>query len=166
MLNRAKQKYLKVKFTLAAAENLPYPSNYFDVVFCFNSFYHFNNQIKVLKEINRILKKDGRAYIEFYNGYHPFVILRRTLNIATTIPFYSSFPFKLRQLCKKLNLKPKIEIMSFIECSSSVKQFLPFFLFNYLQHIENIKLPTFLFFRGMLICKKNKELDNQEVPIQ
>lgn len=155
MLARAKSKCTNVKFTLASAENLPYTSDYFDVVFCFNSFYHFNNQIKVLKEINRILKKDGRAYIEFYNAYHPFVILRQSLNLLTTINSRGSFVSKLRNMCNKLNLESKIEIMSFIEPSSSVKKFLPSFIFNIIKKLENIKLPRFLFFRAMLICKKN-----------
>lgn len=160
MLNRAKIKCPNVKFAIASAENLPYPSNYFDVVFCFNSFYHFNNQRKALKEISRVLKKEGRAYIEFYNKIHPFVIIRQFLNFITTINSRGSHVGNLRKSCNGFSLDSKIEIMSFIEPSSSVKKFLPSFMFNIIKRLENIKLPHFLFFRGMLICKKkiNREL--------
>lgn len=156
MLNHAKKKHTKVKFTLAAAENLPYPQNYFDVVFCFNSFYHFHNQRKALKEISRVLKKDGRAYIEFYNLFHPFVLIRRSLNFIASIDSRGSSVYSLKKLCRKIGFKPKFEVMSYVECSSSVKKFMPSFLFNLLKRFEKITLPKPLFFRGMLICKKGK----------
>jgi len=158
MITHAKKENKYVKFKIASAERLPYPDNCFDVIFCFNSFYHFENQKNALREISRVLKPDGVAYIEFYNGFHPFVILRRMLNIIISINSYGSF--KLIAFCKKLSLTSQIEIMSFIECSSSVKKFLPSFLFNLLKQIENIKIPKLLFFRGMLICKKYEKQES------
>ena len=40
-------------------EYLPFPNNYFDVVFCSNALDHVSNPKKTVKEILRVLKKDG-----------------------------------------------------------------------------------------------------------
>ncbi len=42
---------------------LPFPDNFADVVFLFNVIYILENPLEVLKEINRILKPDGRLFL-------------------------------------------------------------------------------------------------------
>jgi decaprenylphospho-beta-D-ribofuranose 2-oxidase len=40
-------------------ENIPYPDNYFDAVFSSNAFLHFDNPVKALKEMERVLCPGG-----------------------------------------------------------------------------------------------------------
>ena len=154
MINRAKNKYKNVKFAIASADRLPYPNKHFDVVFCLNSFYHFNNQKKALKEISRVLKKGGVAYIEIFNIFHPFVLLAQPTRIFRSITLKANRAGGIIKYCKTLKMQSHVEIMSFVENSSTVQQFLPPFLSKHLKKLERIKFPKLFFFRGMLICKK------------
>lgn len=54
-----------VKFTLAGGEYIPEDNETFDVVFMFKSLHHvpLESMDDTLKEIHRVLKKDGFAYI-------------------------------------------------------------------------------------------------------
>ncbi|MCP3666755.1 MAG: class I SAM-dependent methyltransferase [Gammaproteobacteria bacterium] len=54
-----------VSFKLAGCENIPAPDDTFDTVFMFKSLHHVPGQLlgKALKEIERVLKQDGLAYI-------------------------------------------------------------------------------------------------------
>lgn len=45
------------------AENLPFENGTFDIVFCIFSFRDFMNRENGLKEINRVLKKNGRICV-------------------------------------------------------------------------------------------------------
>lgn len=61
MLNVAREKLgNKVKLIEGDSEYLPYGDNYFDVVMCTESFHHYPNPLKVLKEIYRVLKPKGK----------------------------------------------------------------------------------------------------------
>ena len=51
------------KFLIANAENLPFSSEYFDSVLCTNSFHHYPDPDRVLREIFRVLKTGGRIHI-------------------------------------------------------------------------------------------------------
>jgi len=46
-------------FLIADAEQLPYKSKSFDRIACSSSLEHFGNDIKALKEMNRVLKPNG-----------------------------------------------------------------------------------------------------------
>lgn len=53
-------KYPKdMKIVKADCEKLPYNNNYFDIIFCSNSFDHFDNLEQSSKEIYRVLKSKG-----------------------------------------------------------------------------------------------------------
>lgn len=70
MLLEAKRKY-KDKNTIlicAPAEKLPFLPETFDYVIAFASFPHFENQIKAVGEISRVLKKGGRLFIAHLLG--------------------------------------------------------------------------------------------------
>ena len=45
------------------AENIPFPDNYFDAIFSSNVFLHFDNPVKALKEMERILCPGGSLII-------------------------------------------------------------------------------------------------------
>jgi len=49
------------------AENLPYPDNYFDVVFSWGVIHHTPNTIKALEEIIRVARIGGDIKIMVYN---------------------------------------------------------------------------------------------------
>jgi ubiquinone/menaquinone biosynthesis C-methylase UbiE len=61
MIVRAQQTLKeKVELVVGDAEALPWPQDTFDTVCCTFSFHHYPNPQKVLTEMNRVLKSDGR----------------------------------------------------------------------------------------------------------
>ena len=66
----AKKRYPNLKFLLAEAKNLPFPENYFDKVYAIALFHHLPSKeyrIQVLKEIKRVLKKEGLLILTVWN---------------------------------------------------------------------------------------------------
>ena len=61
--NHKKTKYTikdnKLKFIVGDSNNLPFPDEYFDLIFCLNSFHHYLDQKKTIGEIIRVLKTGG-----------------------------------------------------------------------------------------------------------
>ncbi len=55
----AERERIACEFEVGDAEDLPYPDKYFDKVVCSSSLEHFNDDIKALREMNRVLKSDG-----------------------------------------------------------------------------------------------------------
>ncbi len=77
MLNKAKEKFAdRFVYVKANAHNMPFENEKFDGVVCFNTFPHFVNKLKALKEVYRVLKKDGYFIIahsknrEEINSHH------------------------------------------------------------------------------------------------
>jgi ubiquinone/menaquinone biosynthesis C-methylase UbiE len=64
MLEIAKQKLPEsVELKVGSADNLPFPSNYFDVVVSTSAFHFFRDPSQVLQEAKRVLKPNGRLVI-------------------------------------------------------------------------------------------------------
>ena len=57
------QKESRVIFELASVEDLPYKDRFFDQIVCFGAFPHFEDKIKALEEMNRVLKSQGTLII-------------------------------------------------------------------------------------------------------
>ena len=58
----AKENYLKINYERGTGENLPFPNDSFDVVFCCDVLEHVYDVPKVISEISRVLKSEiGRA---------------------------------------------------------------------------------------------------------
>lgn len=64
----AKKKYPHIKFIKADAHNLPFKSNFFDLVICYETIEHVDKPEQVLIEIRKVLSKKGVAIITMDSG--------------------------------------------------------------------------------------------------
>lgn len=64
----ARKKYPHIHFLVADAHKLPFKDDFFDLVACYETIEHVIDPVKVLKEIRRVLKKNGEAIIEMDSG--------------------------------------------------------------------------------------------------
>lgn len=65
--NRFKLNNQTSELTIGDAEKLPYPNDFFDFVYSFGVIHHSPSTEAVIKEIHRVLKKDGRCWITVYH---------------------------------------------------------------------------------------------------
>ncbi len=56
----------RVSFEKGDAENIPFDSYSFDMVICLSTLHLVNNPVKMLDEIQRVLRTGGRFYIRDY----------------------------------------------------------------------------------------------------
>ena len=52
-------------------ENLPFDSASFDIVFSWSAFEHISEPGTVLRQMNRVLRDDGFAFVQVYPGIRP-----------------------------------------------------------------------------------------------
>lgn len=72
MMSKARKKLegRKANFTLAdAGKDLPFPSNIFDYVICVRVLKYIKNWRNTIKDVSRVLKKDGIFVLEISNSY-------------------------------------------------------------------------------------------------
>ncbi len=82
-----------VRFLVADVYQLPFPERSFDVVVCKDSLHHFDNLRKALKEMLRVLKKDGFLYLQDLRRDLPKYLLERSVppdTILKKLQFYST----------------------------------------------------------------------------
>ena len=74
ILRIAKKKHKEISFVVASAEFLPFKSDIFDLVTCFDVLEHVLNKKRVLSEIYRVAKKDCEVFITTPNSnYTPIL---------------------------------------------------------------------------------------------
>lgn len=62
----------RIHFDVGDAENLKFPDNFFDAVFCLGVLRYLDSWENGLKEIYRVLKQDGVIIVTFYSRYSLF----------------------------------------------------------------------------------------------
>jgi ubiquinone/menaquinone biosynthesis C-methylase UbiE len=72
LLEIAKQKDSTNTYLLADAASLPFPDNSFDLVTSFDNLEHIQEYDKVLQEIIRVLKPDGKLLMNTINKHNRF----------------------------------------------------------------------------------------------
>jgi ubiquinone/menaquinone biosynthesis C-methylase UbiE len=65
--NKNKKNLTNLKFKIMDGNNLEFEDNSVDYIISTFTLHHWRNPLKVLAEIHRVLKTDGRAWI--YDGY-------------------------------------------------------------------------------------------------
>lgn len=70
IVSEAKKRVKKADFKVRDLENLKFKSNSFDVVFCTDTLEHAYNFEKAIKELSRVLKKDGHLIISIPNYFN------------------------------------------------------------------------------------------------
>lgn len=85
-------------FKLENALDLSFKDNYFDVVICNNVYEHVPDPFKMIKEIHRVLKKDGICYFAATNKY-------MFIESDYKLPFLSWLPIPLASLYLKITGK-------------------------------------------------------------
>lgn len=58
-IKKARSRKINAKFVVSGAEKLPFKNNSFDIVTCFDVVEHVKSPLKMLREINRVLKPGG-----------------------------------------------------------------------------------------------------------
>jgi ubiquinone/menaquinone biosynthesis C-methylase UbiE len=72
--------HTQISFCMGDAENLPFADSYFDAVFGFGFLHHVPDWRKGLFEVARVLKPEGKYYIEeFYPGLYQNLVTKHLL---------------------------------------------------------------------------------------
>lgn len=106
-----KKHNFKVALKKANMIKLPFKDNFFDYCLCLATLHHVNKQNadKTLKEIYRILKKNGQCFISVWNKWQPrFLLKKKESNILWGKHrryYYFYNYFELKKLLLKNNFK-------------------------------------------------------------
>jgi len=89
MIDTARAKHPGIEFRVMDASRIDYPDEYFDVVvFSYNGLCYLYPEEKrnaSIKEIRRVLKKNGKAIISSFNRYPPYTLSSIINMIITTV---------------------------------------------------------------------------------
>jgi len=68
LINECRKKYPNSNLSVSSAENLSFESNFFDMIYCFHTTWHFEDFFKSIKEMFRAIKDDGKIIIDVMNA--------------------------------------------------------------------------------------------------
>lgn len=71
----AKSRYPSIVFSTALADKLPFPNNKFDLIIFYETIEHVENPRATLREIKRVLKKNGTLILAMDSGNWAFRIV-------------------------------------------------------------------------------------------
>ena len=94
----AEREGITCEFVVGSAEDLPYPDGYFDKIVCSSSLEHFGDDIKALKEMNRVLKPDGSVVLTTDSFTYPISDELKDMHrkIAHVVNYYTRETLKER----------------------------------------------------------------------
>jgi ubiquinone/menaquinone biosynthesis C-methylase UbiE len=84
---------LPIRFLLANAETLPFADHTFDAVYSFGVLHHTPDMPTAVREVHRVLRPGGRAWIMLYARYS----LVNAIHVLFNLPFES--PKSLKDHC-------------------------------------------------------------------
>lgn len=105
-INAAKQHHKQLQAVIADVRHLPYASGTFDIIVSNSTLDHFQTSAEIitsLKELKRVLRKDGQLLITLDNITNPIIALRhilpfKLLNRLGIVPYYVGATFGARRL--------------------------------------------------------------------
>lgn len=106
----AKNRYPYIQFQIAAADNLPFKKNKFEVILCYETIEHVENPLNCIMEIKRVLRDDGIIILAMDSGNWLFrlvwFIWEKTLGKVWKRAHLHPFNhFELERLIEKANCK-------------------------------------------------------------
>lgn len=67
LINKCSQLYPDIDCKVGCAEELPYPENFFDCVYCFHSTWYFSDLIKAISQMIRVVRPGGIVIFDIEN---------------------------------------------------------------------------------------------------
>ena len=77
----ASQAGVGVSYVQGDAENLPYPSGFFDIVICMETIMHVPHPDKLVQEVARIVRPEGQVLLSMTNKYRFNALARLPENL-------------------------------------------------------------------------------------
>lgn len=119
VIEHAQKTYPHINFKVASAEKLPFAENSFDLILFYETIEHVENPKDCLKEVKRILKKDGTLILTMDSGSLLFRIAwfiwenskGKIWQGAHLHPFHHT---ELEHLIRSSDFKIKDKIFSFL----------------------------------------------------
>lgn len=71
----AQKNYPNINFRTARAEKLPFKDNFFDLIICYETIEHVEKPLTTLREMRRVLNKNGRLIVAMDSGNLLFRII-------------------------------------------------------------------------------------------
>jgi len=109
----------RVKFKVADAASLPFEKGYFDLVISTLSLHHWRDPVACIREIHRVLKENGRAYLY---DLHRDITKEAQLQLKNQYGWFLSFLFlKIVMLHSSISSSYAKEILSSPELTFAQK---------------------------------------------
>jgi ubiquinone/menaquinone biosynthesis C-methylase UbiE len=106
MLQQARKRKGVKKVQVADAEKIPFRDNFFDVVITSQFIMHTPFYKRVIKEMTRVVKKNGSVIIDFPNLYSISYFFTKKRIKRGELRYYNLFKKKeIYQIAKENNLK-------------------------------------------------------------
>lgn len=117
VIDYGKKKYPHIRFKVANAEKLPFKRQEFDLIICYETIEHIIKPLKALKDMKRVLRKNGKLILTMDSGSLLFRIVwyfwentrGRVWKGAHLHPFHHE---ELEDLIKKAGFKINQKIFS------------------------------------------------------